>query len=409
MSRAPQDWLAVLRPLVIRNQTKIVLLVADGLGGLPIEPGGPTELEAARTPHLDRLASEGVVGLSTPVAPGLAPGSGPGHLGLFGYDPLAYEIGRGILEALGVGMHVGPGDVAVRGNFCTLDAEGRVVDRRAGRLPTEESARRVEKLRAGLRPPPGVEVEIRVGKDYRVALVLRGSGLSDEVEDTDPLREGLPPRPPRARAPEGERTAQVVAALLDQVRTLLADETQGNFLLLRGFARRPALPPFPEVTGLRAAAFALYPMYRGLAALVGMEVRDAGASLAEQLERVAAAWPDYDFFFVHHKPTDATGEDGDFAAKVAAIEALDAALPRLLALGPDVLAVTGDHSTPSRLRTHSFHPVPLLLWAPATVRPDEVDRFGERACARGGLGQLRAVDLLPLLLAHAGRLQKFGA
>lgn len=409
MTRPPQDWLAVLRPLVVRNETKIVLVVADGLGGLPMEPGGPTELEAARTPYLDRLAAEGAVGLSTPVAPGIAPGSGPGHLGLFGYDPLAYEIGRGILEALGVGMRVGPGDVAVRGNFCTLDAQGRVVDRRAGRLPTEESARRVDKLRAGLRPPPGVEVEIRVGKDYRVALVLRGPDLSDQVEDTDPLREGLPPHPPRPRSPAAERTARIVAELLDQVRALLADESRGNFLLLRGFARRPDLPHFPDVTGLRAAAFALYPMYRGLAALVGMEVRDAGASLEEQLARVADVWADYDFFFVHHKPTDATGEDGNFAAKVAAIEALDAALPRLLALRPDVLAVTGDHSTPSRLRAHSFHPVPVLLWAPATVRPDEVDRFGERACARGGLGHLRAVDLLPLLLAHAGRLQKFGA
>jgi 2,3-bisphosphoglycerate-independent phosphoglycerate mutase len=404
----PTSMHDLIRELREPNATKIVLLVADGLGGLPIEPGGKTELETARTPHLDALAAEGVVGLSTPVAPGITPGSGPGHLGLFGFDPREHQIGRGVLEALGIGVEVGPRDVAIRGNFCTIDAEGRVTDRRAGRIPTETCERLVAKLRQGIKIA-GVETLIEPVREYRLVIRFRGDGLGDDVCDTDPLSTGLKTIEPKAGDAGSETTARVAAEFLRQARTILAGEVPANFLMMRGFARFPSIATMEELYGLRAVAIAVYPMYRGLARLVGMSVVEPGKTLADQMAVAKANWDAYDFFFLHYKYTDSTGEDGNFAKKVEMIEALDAEMPRLRALNPDVLIVTGDHSTPSRMRAHSFHPVPTLLWAPATGRPDLVTTFGERPCIQGGLGQFLAKDLLPLAMAHAGRLQKFGA
>jgi 2,3-bisphosphoglycerate-independent phosphoglycerate mutase len=398
----------LIRQLKDTNNSKIVLLVADGLGGLPNEPGGKTELETARTPNLDRLAAEGTCGLSLPVAPGITPGSGPGHLGLFGYDPLEHDIGRGVLEALGIGVEVGPQDVAIRGNFCTIDAEGRVTDRRAGRIPTETCVKLVEKLRQGVQVA-GVETLVEPVREYRLVVRFRGEGLGDDVCDTDPLSTGLHTLEPRAGNADSEQTARVAAEFLRQARQVLKDEHPANFLMLRGFAKFPRIATMQDVYGLQAVAIAVYPMYRGLARLVGMTVVEPGQTLADQMEVTRAQWDRYDFFFLHYKYTDSTGEDGAFAKKVEVIEALDAEIPKLVALKPDVLIVTGDHSTPSRMRSHSFHPVPLLLWAPATVRPDLVTEFGERPCLQGGLGQILAKHIMPLALAHAGRLQKFGA
>ncbi|RUL89360.1 2,3-bisphosphoglycerate-independent phosphoglycerate mutase [Tautonia sociabilis] len=400
-----QDLIAQLRE---DNGTKIVMLVADGLGGLPIEPGGPTELEEARTPNLDRLAKEGTVGLSIPVAPGIAPGSGPGHLGLFGFDPIEHQIGRGVLEALGIGVEVGPKDVAIRGNFCTIDAEGRVTDRRAGRIPSEVGERLVAKLAEGVKID-GVETLVAPVREYRLVVRFRGEGLGDRVADTDPLQTGLHPLAPKATDPGSEKTARVAAEFLRQAKEILKDEQPANFLMMRGFAKFPAISTMEEVYGLRSAAIAVYPMYRGLARLVGMTVVEPGKTIADQFAVAREQWGKYDFFFIHYKYTDSTGEDGNFAKKVEVIEALDAELPKLMELKPDVLIVTGDHSTPSRMKSHSFHPVPLLIWAPATVRPDEVTSFGERPCIRGGLGQILAKHIMPLAMAHAGRLQKFGA
>ncbi len=390
------------------SQSKIVMLVADGLGGLPIEPGGPTELEAARTPNLDALAAEGTVGLSTPVAPGITPGSGPGHLGLFGFDPLQHDIGRGVLEALGVGVEVGPKDVAIRGNFCTIDAEGRVIDRRAGRIPTEVCKRLVDKLRAHIRIDE-VETLIEPVREYRLVIRFRGEGLGEDVSDTDPLTTGLLALPPVAGSISSETTARVAASFLDQAKVILKDEVPANFLMMRGFANFPKIDTMESAYGLRSAAIAVYPMYRGLARLVGMTVVDPGATLSDQVAALTSHWDRYDFFFLHYKYTDSTGEDGNFAEKVRMIEALDAELPGIRSLNPDVLIVTGDHSTPSRMKSHSFHPVPTLLWSPRTARPDLVTTFGERPCLQGGLGRFLAKDLMPLALAHAGRLQKFGA
>jgi 2,3-bisphosphoglycerate-independent phosphoglycerate mutase len=398
--------LDLIKGLALENESKIVLLVADGLGGLPMEPGGPTELEAASTPNLDALVADNVCGLSLPVAPGITPGSGPGHLGLFGYDPLRYSIGRGVLEALGIDFDLGPDDVAARGNFCTVGPDGAITDRRAGRISTDVCRRLVEKLRT-IRLD-GVELFLEPVRDYRFVLVLRGEGLGAEVEDTDPERTGVPPLEPVARDAASERTAALLRSFIEQAAALLADEHPANMITLRGIARRPPMPTFEEVYRLRAGAIAVYPMYRGLARLVGMSILPAGSSWAEQVERLRENWPNYDFFFLHYKYTDAAGEDGDFARKVRCIEEFDAQIAGVVQLRPDVVIVTGDHSTPAAYRSHSWHPVPVLL-AARTCRPDAATRFGEDQCLRGGLGQIEAKDLMPLALAHAGRLGKYGA
>lgn len=398
----------LMRELRQKTGGKIVMLVMDGLGGLPLKPGGPTELEAARTPHLDRLASEGAIGLSEPIGPGITPGSGPAHLGLFGYDPLVYQVGRGVLEAIGVGMQVRKGDVAARGNFCTVDAAGKITDRRAGRIPTEQAAPIVEQL-AQIRVA-GVETEVKQVREYRFAVVLRGEGLEAEIADTDPQTTGIEPLPARALKPGSQRAADRFNTWIDSAREAIAAQPKANGLTLRGFSTDPALPQFPEIYGLRAACVAVYPMYRGVASLVGMQVREfQGDQPEDEFAEVARIWDDYDFFFIHIKKTDSEGEDGDFGGKVAVIESVDAALPSLLDLKPDVLAVTGDHSTPARIKTHTWHPVPFLLWAPATIRSDDQAAFGERACMHGGLGRFPSRDAMPLLMAHANRLAKFGA
>jgi 2,3-bisphosphoglycerate-independent phosphoglycerate mutase len=398
----------LMRELVKKNDHRIVLLVLDGLGGLPIEPGGPTELEAARTPEMDRLAAEGCLGLTVPIRPGVAPGSGPAHLALFGYDPLEYIVGRGVLEAVGVGLQVSPGDIAARGNFCTLDSSGRIIDRRAGRIRSEMAAPLVERLqRISL---PGVKTEVRHVKEHRFALVVRGQGLQPDLEDTDPQAIGVPPLEVKARRPEAQSTADLLQRWIVEAQGLLAPEAQANGLTLRGFSTDPRLPSMESVYGVHPACVAVYPMYRGVSSLVGMRVLDVqGESPEDEFAAVRGAWKDFDYFFVHIKKPDSRGEDGDFAGKVEAIEAVDRVLPGLLQLGPDVLAITGDHSTPARLRSHSWHPVPLLLWAPATIRPDAQKTFGENACLAGSLATFPAKDLMTLLLAHAGRLDKFGA
>lgn len=387
---------------------RIVMLVADGLGGLPLQPGGPTELEAAATPNLDRLATRGTCGLMTPIKPGITPGSGPGHLGLFGYDPLKYIIGRGVLEATGIGFAVGPNDVAIRCNFCTLDAQGRIVDRRAGRIASEESAAVVQLLKNI--KIPGVEVFVEPVKEHRFVVVFRGADLGPNVADTDPQQVGVPPLPPKALDQASQKTAEIAQQFIEQALKILANQPKANGLTMRGFSKRPNLPSYREAYGLKAAAIAVYPMYKGLASLVGMDLLGSPASLDEEITVLEKAWreTDYDFFFVHFKYTDSRGEDGDFDAKVKMIEQFDAIIPRVEALRPDVLIVTGDHSTPAKLKSHSWHPVPTLLVA-GTCRPDGATEFSEKACRLGGLGHFEAIYLMPLALAHAGRLAKFGA
>jgi 2,3-bisphosphoglycerate-independent phosphoglycerate mutase len=396
----------LIRELQEPADSKIVLLVADGLGGLPMEPGGKTELESARTPNLDACARDGVCGLSIPVLPGITPGSGPGHLGLFGYDPLEYRIGRGILEALGIHFQVGPRDVAVRGNFCTVDSDGVITDRRAGRPTTERCVALCRKLQQI--QIPGVEVFVEPVREHRFVVVFRGDELGDQVNDTDPQQVGHKPLEARAADPGSEKTARIINRFVAEAARVLKDEAPANMVTLRGVARYPKIATMREVYGIRPVAIAIYPMYKGLARLVGMEVAEAGASLGDQIETLRRLWNQYDFFFLHYKYTDSTGEDGNFQAKVEMIERLDNEIPKVRSLNPDVLIVTGDHSTPSKLRSHSWHMVPTLLLS-RTCRPDPVTEFGESYCLRGGLGQFQAMYLLPLALAHAGRLGKYGA
>ena len=396
----------LVRELAEKSSTKIVMVVADGLGGLPLDPGGRTELESAETPNLDRLAATGTCGASVPVLPGITPGSGPGHLALFGYDPLEFRIGRGALEATGIGFELGPEDVAARGNFCTLDAAGRISDRRAGRIPSEESFKVVERLQ-GVRIP-GVETFVKPVKEHRFVVVFRGKGLDGAVADTDPQATGVAPLDPVAASPAAARTAEVAREFVAQARRVLADEPKANGMVLRGFAAKPRLPGYEELYRLRAAAIAVYPMYKGLARLAGMTLVGNAHTLDEQIDTLAACWRDHDFFFLHFKYTDSTGEDGAFDAKVRRIEELDRVIPRIEALGPDVLVVTGDHSTPSLLKSHSWHPVPTVL-AAATCRPDGAEKFSERHCVRGGFGIFPAKHLMLLAMAHAQRLGKYGA
>lgn len=400
------DLHKLTRELQVKNSTKIVMYVGDGLGGLPQKPGGLTELETAKTPNLDALAKAGVLGGSIPVLPGISPGSGPGHLGLFGYDPLQYVIGRGALEATGIGFALQEGDVAIRANFCTLDAAGKISDRRAGRIPTEESAPLAIKLRNV--KIPGIEVFVEPVKEHRFVIVLRGPSLEGHVHDTDPQVTGVPPLDPIASDAGSKKTAEIAKEFVRQARELLAGEKKANGLTLRGFSGKPKLPSYEEVYGLKAAAIAVYPMYKGLARLVGMDIVGKAQTLDEQMTVLEENWSKYDFFFIHFKYTDSTGEDGNFDAKVKRTEEFDAAVPRITALKPDVLIVTGDHSTPSMLASHSWHPVPTLISA-KFCRTDACESFGERECVRGGLGQFEAKHLMTLALANAGRLGKYGA
>jgi 2,3-bisphosphoglycerate-independent phosphoglycerate mutase len=400
------DLHKLTRELHVKNNTKIVMYVADGLGGLPKEPGGVTELETANTPNLDALAKRGVCGSSIPVTLGISPGSGPGHLGLFGYDPLKYLIGRGALEATGIGFKLEEGDVAIRANFCTVHSAGKITDRRAGRIPTEESAPLAIKLREV--SIPGYQIFVEPVKEHRFVIVLRGPGLQGNVQDTDPQITGVPPLVPVATDPGSRKTADVAREFVAQARKLLASQPKANCLTLRGFSGKPALPSYEEVYGLKAGAIAVYPMYKGLAQLVGMEILGKPQTLDEQMTLLEQNWQKYDFFFIHYKYTDSTGEDGNFESKVKRIEEFDAAVPRINALNPDVFIVTGDHSTPSMLKSHSWHPVPTILSA-NYCRTDGVDKFGERDCLRGGLGQFEAKHLMTLALANAQRLGKYGA
>jgi len=394
-----------LRDCYTKTSTKMVLLVADGLGGLAHPDTGKSELETANIPNLDALAQKSACGVTTPVLPGVAPGSGPGHLALFGYDPLKHQIGRGALEALGIEVDLQPGDVATRGNFCLVDSEGLLVDRRADRIPTEFSAPICERLdRIQI---PGVQLDVFSVQDYRFVLRLRGEGLSELVTETDPQVTGAKALEVKAIKPEAQKTADIVNEFVKQAAQLMAEEERANMLLLRGFAQLPSLPAMGEVYRLDPAAIAAYPMYRGLATVAGMNVIPTGKNFAAEMDTLRANWDKHDFFFIHYKPADAAGEDGDFDAKVRCLEELDPFIPDILELGPDVLMVAGDHSTPAIMAAHSWHPVPFMLHSKLT-KGEGVPTFDERACALGSIGSIPATSVMVMGLSHAGKMTKFG-
>ena len=402
----------LLHSLVRQTDTKIVLLVMDGLGGVPHPETGRSELEAARIPNLDRIARGSLTGFSLPVGHGITPGSGPGHLALFGYDPLVFRIGRGILEALGLELTVGPGAVAARGNYCTLDEAGVIIDRRAGRMATRRNEELSSQL--GAIAVDGANITIGTGREHRLAALFApdsgesGTSFHDALTGSDPLREGEFPREVTSLTPEAEPTARIVRDFLRQAVEILKDGHPANGVVLRGFSAMPDLPRMSDTFRLNPAAIASYPMYRGLAKLVGMNVLPTGDTIEDEFETLRGAWDQHDFFFVHYKPTDTAGEDGDYQRKVQALERLDRALPTLLDLDPDVLIVAGDHSTPAALSAHSWHPVPLMVrsrWSPN----GDAHGFSERECARGLLGTIPATEVISIGLANALKLDKFGA
>jgi 2,3-bisphosphoglycerate-independent phosphoglycerate mutase len=393
--------------LAIRNDNKIVVLLIDGLGGMSHKDYGfKIELEYAKHPTLDRLASQGATGMLTPILPGVTPGSGPAHIALFGLDPIAFNIGRGVLEALGIGIVPDPNDVLARGNFCTADADGVITDRRAGRIPTSVCEERLASLR-DIRIP-GADIELHAVQDHRFVLRLKGADLDGSIKNTDPGTVGAKPKPAKALVPQAEVTARIVNAFAVQAIERLKRQSAANALVLRGFSMLPNIPSFQELYGLRSAALAVYPMYKGLARTVGMDILDCGKTFPDQLRTLEASWDQYDYFFIHYKYTDSCGEDGDFPAKAKYIEEVDSHVGKLARLDPAVLAITGDHSTPAALKSHSWHPVPLLLVSP-TCRRDGSTAFTETVCARGGLGQMESKYLMGVLLGHALRLEKFGA
>ena len=394
-----------LRDCYTSTSSKIVLLVVDGLGGLAHPDTRLSELETANIPNLDAMAQESACGLTTPVLPGVAPGSGPGHLALFGYDPLKHLIGRGALEALGIEVALQPGDVAARGNFCLVDGDGLLVDRRAGRIPTEFSSplcERLDKIEID-----GVQIDVFPVQDYRFVLRLRGEGLSELISETDPQVTSVAALPVKPLTPEAKRTAELVNEFVSQASKLLSEEERANMVLLRGFAQMPNLPPMNDAYQLNTAGIAAYPMYRGLAEVAGMKVIPTGRTFGDEVETLRQNFDNHDFFFIHYKPADAAGEDGDFDAKVKCLEDLDPFIPQIRELNPDVFLVAGDHATPAIMAAHSWHPVPFMLHSKLT-RGEGVPRFNERTCAQGSVGSILATQVMLLAMSHAGKLQKYG-
>lgn len=398
--------LDLIKSIAVSSPSKIVLIVIDGLGGLPHPETGMTELETAKTPNLDRLATGGICGLTDPVSPGITPGSAPGHLALFGYEPITFAIGRGVLETMGIDFDLHPDDVAARGNFCTVDEAGLITDRRAGRISTDRCIELCHLLDDSVIDE--VKIFVHPVKEHRLIMVFRGEGLSAEVSDSDPQQLGVAAKPIIALSPEAERLASIANRFIAQAQKKLSGHHPANMVLCRGFSKLPHLPTMGEVYKLKAAAIASYPMYRGLAKLVGMEILDTGTTIEDELATLKRNFANYDFFFLHVKGTDAAGEDGDFERKVRVIEQVDEALSELITLEPDVIVVTGDHSTPAVLKGHSWHSVPILLYS-RWCRADRVREFGESACLSGGLGRLPATDVMPLAMANALKLTKFGA
>ncbi|MBN2465254.1 2,3-bisphosphoglycerate-independent phosphoglycerate mutase [candidate division WOR-3 bacterium] len=399
----------LLESLATRNDKKILLVVLDGLGGLPRK--GKTELEAASIPNLNKLALKAGLGLLVPVDIGITPGSGPAHLALFGYDPVKYDVGRGVLEALGIGLHPAPSDLCARANFATLAKDGTLKDRRAGRIPTEFCAELCAKLQVAIPAVEDTGVVVRPGIGHRFVVVFQGPGLVGGLTDSDPQQDGLKPLAVASDDPKAAKSVRLANRFVELAAAALKDQDRANFVLLRGLAQPPSIPSMRDRFKLTPACIAAYPMYRGLAKLVGMDVLETGSTWESEVSTLSEHWQgEHDFFFLHLKETDKAGEDGDFDAKQELLEQFDdEVLPRLLKLKPDVLCVTGDHSTPAAKAGHSWHEVPLLLASPYVRASDTRDEFGERACGRGTLGRIDSVKLMNLLLANSLKLKKFGA
>jgi 2,3-bisphosphoglycerate-independent phosphoglycerate mutase len=400
----------IIRQTIKKNNSKIVLLVADGLGDIPSPKlENKTPLEYAHTPNLDKLASQSALGRMYPVLPGITPGSGPGHLGLFGYDPLNTIIGRGVLEAVGIGFELKSGDVAARCNFATLNDKGLIVDRRAGRIPTEKTIELCNLLKE-IKEINGVEIIIKPGKGHRFVTIFRSKEqeIGASINDTDPLNEGKPPLIAEGENPPSQFLAGIVNQFFTIGHELIKDKVPANAFLMRGFASKPKIPSLRDKYLLESAAIAAYPMYRGIASLLGMTLLPSSDSIASLFETYIQFRKKYDFFYIHVKGTDQAGEDGDLESKIDCIEKIDQGLSILLENKPDVLAITGDHSSPCAMRSHSWHPVPILIHSDF-CGADPIYQFHENACNNGSLGFFESKYLMGLLLANSKRLDKYGA
>lgn len=401
--------LSVMRSLIQKNETKIALIVLDGVGGLPVN--GKTELELANKPNLDKLAQVSACGMHIPVSYGITPGSGPGHLSLFGYNPLEFQIGRGVLEALGLGIELKKTDIAARCNYATVK-DGIVTDRRAGRIATEKSKKLTEMLQKEIPSIGNVKVILAPGKEHRFAAILRFPDLvgpdAAAISDTDPQKEGLQPLKPIPLTESAVSISKTVERLIQRSQQILENQDMANFILIRGFSCLPNIPTFEEAFGLKSLAIAVYPMYRGLARLIEMDAPTLDGSVADEIDFLKKSYNEYNFFFLHIKKVDSCGEDGNFEGKAAEIEAFDKLLPKILELKPDVLIITGDHSTPALMKSHSWHPVPTLLYSPFVLGKTS-NAFTERECLKGELGIFHTYNLLPLALANSLRLKKYGA
>ncbi|MFW6123943.1 MAG: 2,3-bisphosphoglycerate-independent phosphoglycerate mutase [Acidobacteriota bacterium] len=395
----------LIKELCMETDSKIVLLIMDGLGDLPLK--GATALEAASTPNLDHLAKSGCCGLTDPVFRGITPGSGPAHLSIFGYDPTKYILGRGILEALGIDVDVEKNDLVARGNFATLK-NNKIVDRRAGRIPTEKNRALCQKLNKCVKEAENTKISFSPGKEHRFVIKFTAEGLSDQLSDADPQKENIPMVYPKPLSSEAKSTAEIINKVMDKVTEALKEEDKANTILLRGFSKFPSIPTMKDLFKLKTAAIANYPMYRGLAKLVGMDVLEVGSEMEDLFDSLKEYYSKYNFFYVHVKKTDSYGEDGNFEAKKEIIEKTDSFIPVILELKPEVIVVTSDHSTPCLLKSHSWHPNPFLIFS-QTTQIDKVEKFTEKECSQGYLGRFPSLYAMPLMLAHAGKMVKFGA
>jgi len=398
----------IIKSLSIKTDSKIVLLVSDGIGDIPSKQG-KTVLETANIPNMDILASKSACGLTDPISRGITPGSGPAHLSLFGYNPIKYQIGRGVLEALGVGVELSADDLACRGNFATMDEFEIITDRRAGRIPTELNEKICQKLQNQIKKIGNIEIFIIPGKEHRFVVVFRGKNLREELSDADPQLVGKKLKYTDSLISEAEATAKIVNEFIKQAIKVLKDSLPANAVLLRGFAKHPGLPTMKELFKLSPAAIATYPMYKGLAKLVGMDILGKAETIEDEFKILKENYAKYDFFYVHIKKTDSYGEDGNFEKKVQVIEEVDRFIPDIINLKPDVFVITGDHSTPAILKGHSWHPNPFLLYS-KYIRVDEAKQFSEKKCTfQGGLGRFFSLEAIPLMLANALKMKKYGA
>lgn len=406
------DNLELIKSLAIKNDKKIIFLVIDGLGGATHPQYNKTELEVSSHPNLDKIAKESLCGLAVPVDYGITPGSGPGHLALFGYDPIKYLIGRGVLEVLGLGMQMTSDDLAFRGNFATI-SDGIVVDRRAGRIPSEETKRLIEKIQKNIKKIDDVEIFLMPGKEHRFAGVFRNKKLREEISDNDPHKEGNKPHKimPLNNNEDTTFTAFIIEKFISEVTEILKDEKKANYILLRGFSKYPNIPQMQEVYKLNPVAIAVYPMYKGLAQIVGMEIISGCETIEDEIKKLKELFnKPYDFYYVHIKDTDKLGEDGNFEEKIRKIEEIDKLIPEIFSLQPDVLVITGDHSTPAVTKGHSWHPVPVAIWSKNPPTPkNNVNKFTEEEFSKGILGTIYSSKILPLAMAYSGKLDKYGA